>query len=169
MTDLLPLRHAGRVVSSYPMMTVFPDGSVRGPSGKTLSPFPNSRGYLCITVYFRRVWKQVRVHLLVCEAFHGAKPSPIHHVAHCNGNILDNKALNLRWSTPTENEADKVKHGTIMTGVRHHQAKLNETHVRSIREEYSKGGVTLGQLAVKHGVYFTTISKIVNRTTWRHL
>ena len=50
------------------------------------------------------------VHRLVCEAFHGQKPSG-HVVRHLNGVSTDNGAFNLAWGTPAENSADMVAHG----------------------------------------------------------
>lgn len=55
------------------------------------------------------------IHNLVCEAFHG--PRPGHwtewHACHTNGDPLDNRAKNLRWATPRENNwDDQIRHGT---------------------------------------------------------
>lgn len=37
------------------------------------------------------------VHLLVCEAFHGPRPSKSHHAHHIDGDKVNNKASNLEW------------------------------------------------------------------------
>lgn len=47
------------------------------------------------------------VHVLVCTAFNGPKPSTTHHAAHNDNNTKNNSASNLAWKTPTENEKDK--------------------------------------------------------------
>lgn len=50
------------------------------------------------------------VHRLVCEAFHGLPPDYVDgpaHVRHLNGDSGDNRAVNLRWGTQSENERDK--------------------------------------------------------------
>lgn len=52
-----------------------------------------------------------RVHVLVALAFHGERP-PGYDVAHNNGDNTDNRAVNLRYATRSENEQDKFKHGT---------------------------------------------------------
>lgn len=50
------------------------------------------------------------VHRLVCEAFHGAQPG--RQVRHLDGDSLNNCADNLSWGTQSDNEFDKVRHGT---------------------------------------------------------
>lgn len=59
------------------------------------------------------------VHQLVAEAFHGPRP-PGMECCHNDGNPLNNRAENLRWDSRSENQFDRVRHGT------HHQAK--KTH-----------------------------------------
>lgn len=51
------------------------------------------------------------VHILVCEAFRGPKPTQAHEVRHLNGNPRDNRATNLKWGTRSENSHDTVSHG----------------------------------------------------------
>ena len=45
----------------------------------------------------------LKVHRLVCEAFHGPPPAPNSVVIHLNENGLDNRAENLQWGTQKEN------------------------------------------------------------------
>jgi hypothetical protein len=44
-----------------------------------------------------------KVHQLVCEAFHGAKPFPDAVVIHINEDAHDNRPENLKWGTQKEN------------------------------------------------------------------
>ena len=55
--------------------------------------------------------RKLKVHYLVCRAFHGEKPSPCHEVRHLDGNPMNNHADNLAWGTRAENASDRVKHG----------------------------------------------------------
>lgn len=55
----------------------------------------------------------VYVHQLVCEMFHGPKPSPSHMVRHLDGDRQNNSADNLCWGTHRENMGDAVEHGTM--------------------------------------------------------
>ena len=48
--------------------------------------------------------KTYKIHQLVCEAFHGPKPTPAHIVLHLNEDAGDNRPENLRWGTRKENQ-----------------------------------------------------------------
>jgi hypothetical protein len=56
--------------------------------------------------------RKVEVHVLVAEAFHGAKPFSKAQVRHLDGNSMNNYYQNLKWGTCQENHNDSVKHGT---------------------------------------------------------
>lgn len=47
--------------------------------------------------------KNYKVHTLVCEAFHGPKPTDTSVVIHINEDGTDNRPENLRWGTQKEN------------------------------------------------------------------
>lgn len=154
----------------HPRLTqliIHEDGSIIGPSGRVLKPFTDKNGYLRINTYVARKWAQHFVHVLVCETFHGERPSGMH-AAHCDGDRLNPTADNLRWATAQENEADKVAHGTALQGERHHQARLTVLDVKTIRQE-RENGVLLSILAARFSVTESTISSIAKRKTWRHV
>lgn len=73
------------------------------------------------------------VHRLVCGDVHGAPPSPKHQAAHSCGNAGCCAPTHIRWSTPRENELDKVDHGTSNRGSRHGNAKLTDEQVLEIK------------------------------------
>jgi len=50
-----------------------------------------------------RKFGNLKVHRLVCEAFHGPPPFPGAVVIHKNENALNNEVNNLRWGTQKEN------------------------------------------------------------------
>jgi len=65
-------------------------------------------GYLATTINYDFVF----VHTLVLTAFVGPRP-PSLEARHLNGNPQDNRwPENLAWGTHSENEKDKIKHGT---------------------------------------------------------
>ena len=56
-----------------------------------------------------------------------------------------------------------------MIGEAHPMAKLSETGVKTIRERYAAGNVTMKILGDEFGVSFHTVSDIIRRRSWRHL
>ena len=76
--------------------------------GRVLKPCPNNLGYMRVDLGKRN---SVRVHVQVMAAFVGPRPDGMV-IAHGNGNCSDNRLANLRYTTPQDNEHDKVLHGT---------------------------------------------------------
>lgn len=140
------------------------------PAGKVLNP-GYARGYPIVSLYNGRYHKQRmrRVPILVCRAFHGDQPSPRHEVAHNDGNPLNNTSNNLRWATPSENQADRIGHGTYQFGTLNAMNKLSESDVKEIRSAYAAGGVSHTYLAAQYVVSASTIAEIIRREIWAWL
>lgn len=129
-----------RALERFPRIEISSEGRVRlvksghgFRAGHILRTRPNSQGYPRIRQRIDGKNKEVLVHILVCEAFHGPKPTPRHECAHNNGNPLDCSASNLRWATHRENEADKIRHGTANRGERASTAKYSTEVIRAVR------------------------------------
>lgn len=78
---------------------------------------------------YRRVWvggKHRYVHAMVLETYVGPKPPDMNLGRHLNGNSLDNSIENLRWGTYSENELDKVAHGTHQNARKTHCKRQHE-------------------------------------------
>lgn len=54
--------------------------------------------------------KNFWLHILVCTAFHGPRPSSKHQVDHINRDRWDNRPENLRWVTCHENHMNSITH-----------------------------------------------------------
>lgn len=116
-------------------------------------------GYLSIGT-FNGPGQRVRstIHVLVCSAFHGPRPTPKHHAAHKNGIKTDNRADNLYWATPSQNAHDKVNAG-VQVGESHPNAKLSSSDVARIVALKAQGltGKEIGRI---FGVNRNTINRI---------
>lgn len=110
-----------RRLPDFPLYEIRSDGSIwshtswRGTEARPMRQDPNRSGYLRVRLIeggFGGKRHSLPVHQLICEAFHGPKPTPQHETRHLNGNRMDNRAENLRWGTRAENAADRKAHGT---------------------------------------------------------
>lgn len=78
--------------------------------------------------YGKIVWRKqnTSAHRQMCKLAHGEPPTSEHHAAHSckNGKRGCISPRHLRWVASTENNADKVLHGTDGAGERNPSAKL---------------------------------------------
>ena len=102
---------------------------------------------------------------VMCEMAHGPRPSAEHHCAHrCgNGHLACCNQRHLRWATPSENEMDKIAHGTSNRGDRNGSAKLSPEQVLAI---YQNRPATQASLAEQNGVGQQIISLIQQEKRW---
>lgn len=105
-------------------------------------------------------------HRLVCEAFHGPRPSVKHQVAHWDGNPRNNHYTNLRWATSKENLADRRRHGTDPSGSRNNRAKLIEAQVAQIRSVFTGARGEVVQLARQYGMSRSAMRDVCNGRHW---
>lgn len=101
------------------------------------------------------------VHRAVCLAFHG-EPAAGMVAAHNDGNSQNNLCGNLRWATPAENSADRIRHGTAPKGEANGKAKLSSADVKEIRRSLEPRRV----LADRFNVSQTHISRIRTGQSW---
>lgn len=146
-----PLRFYNDVVLSYAG-----DGCLTWPYART------SDGYGAVT----RDGKTAAVSRLLCEDMSGPPPTPDHQAAHeCgNGHLACVAKGHISWKTPTENQADRLRHGTHVRGERNKIAKLTEPQVRAILS--LKGKETHRQIAARYGVAPSTIYCIHTGRNW---
>lgn len=127
-------------------------------AGRILRPCRARGGYLVV----RLGGRTCGVHRLVCEAFHGAAPTPRHQAAHDDGTRAHNVPANLRWATPKENIADRRRHGTLPIGENSYAARLTDLQVQLIRAHSAIGGEDGAWIARLFGCSKSQVYRIIN-------
>lgn len=143
--------------------------NARKPRPFQLAEFHNSDDYPSVQVIEQSRKRTKAIHLLVCLAWHGAKPTPVHEVRHLDGRRINSMPTNLCWGTQAENEADKKRHGTAVLGSRHGVAKLNEEAVRILRIAIPQGLWNPVDAAKVFGVDPSVIRAVTAGKSWRHV
>lgn len=104
-----------RQVPGAPDYDVSDDGRIfsrRRGSNRELNGWLDKKGYRKVFLYDDSGKRLERfVHAVVCEAFHGPRPVG-QDVRHLDGDKVRNTVDNLRYGSRSENELDKVRHGT---------------------------------------------------------
>lgn len=128
--------------------------------GVVLSTVLND-GYLqvALSIKVRR-----KIHILVCEAWHGPKPTLAHEVAHFpDKNRLNATPENLRWATRQENMTDQLRHHQ-----RHGAANLYVEDILRIRQ-LRRDGMKVQAIADLIGISGGLVSMICNKKRWGHV
>jgi len=105
----------------------------------------------------------------MCMAAHGNPPTEKHEAAHScgKGHECCVNPKHLRWATSSENQMDRVGHGTSNTGERHGMAKLTDDLVRYIR--INSGVISYSALAREIGVCRQNVRSASLGMTWAHV
>lgn len=131
-------------------------------------PYLNSNGRLMIVMRDGPKKKACHISRLVAEAFIGMAPSDKHQCAHNDGDKINNHYTNLRWATVSENQMDRVQHGTSNRGERFGRSRLTTKDVLAIKKELIDG-VKPRELAERFNVAETTIKSIKSGKSWSWL
>lgn len=154
-----------RQIDEYPSYNVSDLGRVKNiTNGLVLRLHDDGHGYWQVGLSRDGVKTSLKVHRLVCRAFHGP-PHAGQQVAHLDGNRKNARADNLAWATQSENEGHKVAHGTSIGGARHPMARLDEATVREIRERASNE--SLSDLAREFSISVSHCFGIAKGKKWR--
>lgn len=127
--------------------------------GTLLTPYQAANGRLFVQLYCKNEKRTLSVDRLVAEAFL-PKPPPKTKmkVVHINGDLHDNRAVNLEWQP-------RRKVAPVRTRQPHGLTSLTEEQVVAIRRRRAAGEPNK-KLAVEYGVSRGTITDIVSRRTW---
>lgn len=110
--------------------------------------------------------KHRSVSRLICKERHGPPPSPQHEAAHScgNGHLACVTKGHMDWKTRSQNQADRLVHGTHMRGDRNPLAKITEAKVRQIRS--LEGTMSQREIAALVGISPTTVNEVLRRKKW---
>lgn len=162
--DLLPAEK-GATITDFPLYVVTSLGriiSYQTGVAREMKPRPHRAGYKIVTLCNGGRQATTTIHRLVAAAF---IPNPGGHplVRHVDGDRSNNAADNLAWGTYSDNEADKIGHGTRRYGTA--KMKLNR-QARTEALALAAAGVPRSQIAARFQVNQSTITRLVNGTTW---
>lgn len=110
------------------------------------------------------------IHIAVAELF-CSNPDGKPQVNHKDGDKLNNNHWNLEWTTQAENTQHAYDIGLAKgaQGEKSGSAKLKNSDVIFIRQEYRDRKITQADLANKFQVRANLISRIVNNKIWKHI
>ena len=137
--------HAAIQIPGFPNYIATRTGKIMNRNGSILKPADHN-GYQRVWLYAGRRRKRKRVHIIICEIYHGPRPSEEHEVCHRDNDRANNHADNLRWGTKAENGQDKRQAGTVL-GERNPNAKLTDDQAREAKAAYQARQYTLDQIA----------------------
>lgn len=125
-------------------------------------PFSRNRGYAQIILNN----KNVGVSRYICTITNGAPPTAGHDAAHSCGKGHEGCVApgHLGWKTKTENQADRLLHGTHGRGENSATAKLTEMDVQEIRAIL--GTRSQCSIAIRFGVSDALVSRIKTGKSW---
>lgn len=139
--------------------------SERMQPGTVLRPLRHTGGYQRVALWLGGKCTQAFIHSLVLTAFVGDRPAGMQ-ACHNNGDKQDNALANLRWDTPSANQADREAHGTGRRGKLRVTRRVNETLAAEVRAAH-QGNIT--STAKVFELPRTTVADIINGRTWRHV
>lgn len=143
------------------------EGRVRGRSGKLLKASVDGKGYPVFKPsYDDGKQRSRRVHVAVCETFHGPRPAPRCEVRHLNGVSTDNRVSNLSWGTHHQNMTDSVRHGTHLS-LRKPGAKITQEQADEMRVLFATEPLlTQAMIGDLYGIAPNQVSSIKKNKSW---
>lgn len=115
-----------------------------------------------------------RVHINLCTALYGPRPSSNHDACHnCgNGHLGCVNPRHLRWDTKKNNCADQLIHGTRRRGEDKWNANLTNAQVLDIRFRVAFRKLTgemVKDIAASHGVDPRRVTEITKGRSYAHI
>jgi hypothetical protein len=108
------------------------------------------------------------VHRLIAITFHGSPPFEGEYACHKDGDRENNHKDNIYWGTAKQNQKDRRRHGTSISGEQVPWAKLTRECVKTIYLRILDGEV-LSRLAEEFCVSLCAISDIKHKRSWQEV
>lgn len=122
-------------------------------------------GYLVLSLYLPgEKGKTHFIHRLVAKNFLGKAPKN-YQVRHLDGNKKNNNLSNLKYGTSSENQQDRLRHGTDNRGEKSGKAKLKKKEVIKIKK-LLKLGRKKADIARLFNISRGAISEIALGRSW---
>ncbi|MCK5614531.1 HNH endonuclease, partial [Candidatus Pacearchaeota archaeon] len=100
------------------------DGRTKKWPGRIMKQKTDVFGYKNVCLCKKGKKESLRIHTLVIKTFKGPRTKGME-ASHLDGNKANNESKNLEWMTHKDNEALKIKHGTVATGDRNGNSRKN--------------------------------------------
>ena len=145
-------------------------GNVRNiKKGNMLTPSPEKKGYLRVSLWKDGGYKTKKVHRLVCECFldNLNNKSQVNHI---DGIKTNNNVNNLEWVTNDENVKHKVKLDLTHKprGTKNGRCTISENTARSILTDV-KDGKSILDITIKYKVSRNIVTNIKYKKAWKHI
>ena len=116
--------------------------------------------------------KVIDAHRFAWYLYYGVFPTKW--ILHACDNRLCIRKEHLREGTGRENVKDAILRkrfhfAPVKPGEENRNAKLTEEQIREIRETYARGEMGCRLLAKRYLLALSTIQRIVNRESWKHI
>lgn len=133
---------------------------------RILKSAPNPNGYTSVALCRDGVCATKAVHMFVTRAFLGECPAS-QEVRHRDGDPGNPRLDNLIYGTKSQNQLDRVEHGTSNRGEQHPNAKLNREQIVAIRS--MAGTMSHRDIGECFGIGKEYTRSIIRRRTWSWL
>lgn len=134
--------------------------------GRQLKPWIcKGNGYWYVTLHRPGARKNFQLHRLIALLFIPGRSVRRCEVAHVNGIRSDLNLENLRWSTPVENQADRLHTKTHAVGEANPAAKYTRAEINRIRQLRSEG-YSRHEVADAVGIPYKYVCEILKGRRW---
>ena len=143
-------------------------GSTPLRKGRVLKQMTAPNGYKKVSLTKPGTRIQRNIHVLVCEAFIGPRPTGFH-ILHGDGDQNNNSLENLRYGSVSENQEDKKRHGTFLTGETYPSSLVTDETALEIRRFLDENSLPHREVSEMFDTTISVVRNIRYGRTYKHL